>query len=827
MFRDRVVTYQELNARANQLARHLRKLGVGPEIAVPIICERSIELIVGILGIIKAGGAYVPLDPRYPADRLAYMFGDVNGPVVLTHRACVGRLPTSATTPLLLDEGWPAIEVESQENLQHTTRPENLAYISFTSGSTGRPKGVRVVHDGVVRLVRNINYADLSADQVILQLTPISFDVSTFEIWGSLLNGGRLVVPPPEILSSEDIGRVVKDYGITTMWLTAGLFHLMVDENLDALRPLQQLLAGGDALSVLHCRRVLREIPSLRLINGYGPTECTTFTTCCTLTEESIGNSVSIGRPIANTRAYILDRYRNLVPLGCAGELCVGGYGLARDYLNNPVLTADRFIPDPFAAEPDARLYCTGDLCRYLPDGNIEYLGRYDRQVKIRGFRIELGEIETVLATLDSVRDCTVTARLDPSGNRQLVAYVVPDAPPCRPSEEALRAALSRQLPEFMVPAAFVVLDRLPLNPSGKVDRDALPDPQAAPADHEYLAPRTETERALSELWSRLLNVPDLGLHDDFFALGGHSLMAIQLVSRIRDRFRIDIPVRQIFVSSTIARLAARVDTLRTDGARDPRLLPICRRPQNQPPLLSFAQERLWFLYKMEPESAAYNVPVALRLVGRLRPDVLLRCFQEIEHRHESLRSNFREHEGMPALVLHELCRVELASRDLRGLPVSERTSAWQQLAQTESLRPFDLEREPLLRLFLIQLAEDDHVLLVTLHHIVADGWSLGVLFDEFSRLYQAFAAGQPSPLGRLPVQYTDFAAWQRSWLLGEVLAEQLAFWRARLEDAPTLLELPTDRPRSAHQTYPGRIYLFEDRSRTDGRFASAEPGDW
>ena len=815
VFRDQVLTYQELNARANQVAHHLRKLGVGPEIAVPIMCERSIELIVGILGIVKAGGAYVPLDPRYPADRLAYMFGEVKCPVVLTHRACLGRLPDGATTPLLLDEHWPAIAAQSQANLRHATWPDHLAYVMFTSGSTGRPKGVRVVHDGVVRLVKNTNYVDLSAEQVILQLTAISFDVSTFEIWGSLLNGGRLVVPPPEILSFDDIGRIIQDYGITTMWLTAGLFHLMVDENLDALRPLQQLLAGGDALSVPHCRRVLQEIPSLRLINGYGPTECTTFTTCCTLTEASIGNSVSLGRPIANTKVYILDRHRNLLPPGCAGELCVGGYGLARDYLNDVALTADRFIPDPFSPEPGGRLYRTGDLCRYLPDGNIEYLGRFDRQVKIRGFRIELGEIETVLASLDTVRDCTVTARPDSSGNRQLVAYVVPAEPLHPPSEEALRAVLARRLPEFMVPAAFVMLERLPLNPSGKVDRDALPDPQAMPSDQDYVAPRTETECAIAEMWSRLLHVAQVGVHDDFFALGGHSLMAIQLVSRIRDRFGIVIGVRQVFEFSTIAGLAAHLDDLQMAGTRDPRLPSFDRRPLGQPLRLSFAQERLWFLYQIEPESAAYNVPVALRLLGRLQPDVLLRCFQEIERRHETLRSNFRQHEGMAALVLHDRCRIELASRDLRELPAPEQISAWQQLAATESLRPFDLEREPLLRLFLMRLAEDDHVLLITLHHIVADGWSLGVLFDEFSRLYRALVAGQPSPLREVLVQYTDFAAWQRSWLQGEVLDKQLAYWSGQLANAPTLLELPTDRPRPARQTYPGRTHLFTiDRGR-------------
>ncbi|HUC10574.1 MAG TPA: amino acid adenylation domain-containing protein [Stellaceae bacterium] len=808
VFCDRQLTYAELNARANQVARHLRTLGVGPEVAVPIICERSIELIVGILGILKAGGAYVPLDPKYPADRLEYMFREVKSPVVLTHRACAGHLPQDAAARLLLDDDWPEFARESREDLEHHTQPDGLAYIIFTSGSTGRPKGVRVVHDGVVRLVKHTNYVSLSADEVILQLTPISFDVSTFEIWGSLLNGGRLVVPPPGIPSSQEIGRLIKDYGITTMWLTAGLFHLLVDENLEGLRPLRQLLAGGDVLSVSHCRRVLRELPELRLINGYGPTECTTFTTCCTLTEATIGSSVSIGRPISNTKVYILDEHRKLVPPGCAGELCAGGYGLARDYLNDPELTAEKFIRDPFDDTPGARLYCIGDLCRYLPDGNIEYLGRIDRQVKIRGFRIEPGEIETVLALHDAVRDCTVTARPDRFGNKRLIAYVVPTDTHHPPDEEDLRAFLSQRLPEFMVPAAFVTLDRLPLNPSGKIDRDVLPAPKAFVDEQEFIAPRTETERALAAIWSRLMGVSRVGIHDNFFAVGGHSLMAIRLVARIRDRFAAELPVRQVFELPTIAGLAEYLDG--QADTREPRLPPIFRRPREREPLLSLAQQRLWFLYQLDPHSAAYNVSVALRLTGRLRIDLLVRCFQEIVGRHESLRTNFLQRDGGAVQVVHEQCRVELESRDLSALPTDERDSTWQQLAQAEALRPFELESDSLLRLFLIGLAENDQVLVVTMHHIISDGWSLGVLFDEFSQLYRAFAAGEPSPLDELRVQYADFAAWQRSWLNSDILQRQLAYWRAQLDSAPTLLELPTDRPRPAVQTYPGRTHLFE-----------------
>jgi amino acid adenylation domain-containing protein/non-ribosomal peptide synthase protein (TIGR01720 family) len=813
VFRDRQLTYAELNARSNQVAHRLRALGVDRDVAVPIICERSLELIVGILGIVKSGGAYVPLDPKYPAERLSYMFGQVESPVILTHRACAETLPADArnSTILLLDDDWALFARESTADLEHHAQPKDLIYVIFTSGSTGRPKGVRVVHDGITRLVRNIDYCHLGADETILQLTPISFDVSAFEIWGALLNGGTLVMPEPHILSFQEIGQTIRDFGITTAWLTAGLFHLMVDEYLEGLRPLRQLLAGGDALSIPHCRRVLREIPTLRLINGYGPTECTVFTACCTLTEALIAGTMPIGRPVPNTKLYILDRFGNLVPPGCPGELHAGGYGLARDYLNDPDLTAAKFIPDPFDDRPGARLYRIGDLCRYRPDGNIEYLGRVDRQVKIRGFRIELGEIEAVLSSQQGVRDCTVVARLGPDGIRRLVAYVIPADPDHLPDEDGLRASLSEKLPEFMVPAGFAFLDRFPLNPSGKIDRDALPDPPLVSSDEEFVAPRTAAEVALAEIWTELLDVERIGIHENFFGAGGHSLMAIQLVSRIRDRFGIELPVRRIFEAPTIGALAAGIDGLQQAEDRPRRLPPIARRPPDQPPSLSFAQQRLWFLSRMDPANAAYNVPIALRLTGKLRTDLVARCFDEILRRHEALRTNFVERDGVPEPVLQAPRPAVLDVRDLRA----ERDEAWSDLLQGEALKPFDLATEPLLRLTLLRLADDDHVLTVTMHHIVTDGWSLGVLFGEFARLYQAFAAGQASPLDDLAIQYSDYAAWQRAWLQDDLLAEQLAYWRDRLAGAPALLELPTQAPRPVIQTYPGRTHLFEIDART------------
>ncbi|MDQ3942418.1 MAG: amino acid adenylation domain-containing protein, partial [Actinomycetota bacterium] len=567
VFEDERLTYRELNRLANRLARHLRKLGVGSEVPVGLCVERSVEMVVGLLGILKAGGAYVPLDPSYPKERLSFMIEDAQAPVVLTQERLVGGLPRHAARLLCLDADWPLIvREECEENLVSEAKADNLAYVMYTSGSTGVPKGVMVEHRPVVRLVQNTNYLQFRPDDVFLQFAPLSFDASTLEIWGPLLNGGRLALAPPDHLSLAELAAIIRRHEVTTLWLTAGLFHQLVDAEPAALSGVRNLLAGGEVLSPTHVRKALHRLPKVRLINGYGPTENTTFT--CRLPMSSVSpppeGSVPIGRPISNTRVYILDARLRPVPIGVVGELYAGGEGVARGYLSRPELTAEKFIPDPFSDEPGARLYRTGDLARYLPDGNIEFLGRIDHQVKIRGFRVEPGEVEAVLGQHPEVREAVVVAREDALGEKQLVTYIVP-ARQRAPKGGELRGRLKEKLPEYMVPSAFMVLEALPLTPNGKVDRRALPapDPSSFRAENAYAPPRTPVEETLAAIWTEVLGVEQVGIHDDFFELGGHSLLATQVVSRLRDALRVELPLRYLFETSTVAEVAERIAAVR------------------------------------------------------------------------------------------------------------------------------------------------------------------------------------------------------------------------------------------------------------------------
>jgi amino acid adenylation domain-containing protein len=558
---DAVMTYGELNCRANRVAHRLRRMGVGTDLPVGVCAERSFDLIVALLGILKAGGAYVPLDPSYPRERLLLMMEDARLSVIVGTAPLLAGLPTDGIDTVLLDDldDETAFACESEESPAAGALPDSLAYILFTSGSTGRPKGVAVPHRGVVRLVRDTNFAEFSEDEVFFQYAPMPFDLSTLEIWGPLLNGARLVLPPAGKLSLEELGAELRRHGVTFLWLTAGLFHLMVDEQLDSLRGVRQLIAGGDVLSVPHVERALAALAGVAgaVINGYGPTENTTFTTCHAMRGSAeLVSSVPIGRPIPGTRVVVVDAEQNPVPQGVPGELLTAGQGLARGYFGRPDLTAERFVPDPFSG-PGERLYRTGDLARWLPDGTLEFLGRIDQQVKIRGFRIEPGEIETALATHPRVRECVVAAR-GTGGDRQLAAYAVSlDGESLEPAE--LRAFLRERLPEHMVPAAFVTLPALPLSPNGKVDRRALPAPEARHQEagsEPFAAPSTPLEAVLADLWAEVLGVDAAGIHDDFFTLGGSSLQATQLVSRVRQVLRAEVPLRTLLRQPTVAGLA-------------------------------------------------------------------------------------------------------------------------------------------------------------------------------------------------------------------------------------------------------------------------------
>ncbi len=614
VFQEQELTYQQLNNRANRLAHYLISLGVKPETLVGICIERSFEMIVGLLGILKAGGAYVPLDPSYPLERLNYMLEDSAVDILVTQEKLLESLPPNAAKLVFLDRDWETINQSSANNPVTSVSSDNLAYVIYTSGSTGKPKGVLVLQKGVVRLVKKTNYVDLTVDEVLLQLAPISFDASTWEIWGSLLNGAKLVIYPNEAISLQTLGNVLKRYKVTTLWLTSGLFNLIVDEKLEDLKGMKKLLAGGDVLSIFHVQKVLSELKDCQLINGYGPTENTTFSCCYSVKKDyQLVNSVPIGKPINNTQVYILDSHLQPVPIGVAGELHVGGDGLARGYLNNPELTAEKFIDNPFG---DGRLYKTGDLACYLPDGNIEYLGRIDNQVKIRGFRIELGEIETVLNSHPQIQQAIVIAREDEPGNKQLVAYLITNEETIDSRE--LQNFLKGTLPEFMMPSLFVSLDSLPLTPNGKVDRRALPVPKRTKhRTKENAAPRTPNEVFIAKIWAEILNLENIGIYDNFFELGGHSLMVPKLFLRIANSININLPLSTIFYAPTVEEMAKIIAQTEENKAFYSSLVPLQTRGNKPPLFLIHACNGETFIYRTLAQKLGPEIPVyGLQAVG-------------------------------------------------------------------------------------------------------------------------------------------------------------------------------------------------------------------
>ncbi|MBW8875034.1 MAG: amino acid adenylation domain-containing protein, partial [Acidobacteria bacterium] len=807
----RRLSYGELDALANRLGHRLRELGVGPEVGVGLCLERSLEMVVATLATVKAGGFYVPLDPAYPAERLALMLEETAVAVLITRSRWLSALPAHGSHVVCLDLEAAAIARRSAADPAVRTSPDNLLYVMFTSGSTGRPKGVAAVHRGVVRLVQGATYAELTAGHVFLQLAATSFDAATLEIWGSLTNGARLVVPPAPRPSLEELGEMLARHGVTTLFLTTALFHALVEERLEWLRPLRQLMTGGEVLSPDSFRRVLRELPQLHLIACYGPTENTTFTSCDpVITAGGLGATVPIGRPIDATTMLLVDGDFRPVPVGVPGELVTGGEGLARGYLGRPDLTAERFVPAPWGR--GERLYRTGDLGRYLPDGRVDFAGRADHQVKIRGFRVELEEIEAALRSHPRVRESVVVAQQE-RGDRRLVAYVVAAAAAAGEELAAglLRDFLRSKLPDYMVPAAWVFLEALPLTTHGKLDRRALaqwaPAPPA-PARQTYRAPRTLAEGLMAEIWAEVLGVERVGVEDDFFELGGHSLLATRVVSRVRHAFAVELPLQALFEAPTVAALAERL-ALPAAGIATGLRPPLVPRAGGGDLPLSFAQQRLWFLDQLMPGSPQYNMPIALRVHGPLAVAPLAAALGEIVRRHEALGTVFVAGPEGPLQRVRPASAVPLPMVDLGGLPAAVRESLALRLAGEEAVRPFDLGRGPLLRAGLLRLGESEHAALLTLHHVASDGWSMGVLVREVMALYRSCALREPSPLPELAVQYGDFALWQRNWLQGEVLEGELAYWRAQLAGSPAVLALPLDRPRPAVQTANGALCDF------------------
>lgn len=799
------VSYRELNERANRLAHYLLELGVGPEVRVGICLDRSVDMIVGLLGILKAGGTYVPLDPEYPIERLVFMLEESNVVMLLTNEDLEQALPASGAHIICLDVDGDEISRRSAANPANLSGPDNLAYVMFTSGSTGKPKGIAVTQRNVVRLVKENPYARFDTEERFLQFAPISFDASTFEIWGSLLNGARLVLFPQKQASLEELGQVIREQGVTVLWLTAGLFHQMIESRLDDLKQLRQLLAGGDVLSAQHVRKAARELPGCRLTNGYGPTEGTTFTCCYDVLPQQSDltlDNVPIGRPIANTQVYVLDAYLELAPIGVPGELYISGDGLARGYLNQPGPTAEKFIPNPFGSEPGGRMYRTGDLARYLPGGEIEFLGRRDFQLKIRGFRIELGEIESVLSRFRAIAQTVVVARENGLGDKQLVAYFVPKDDEVSTAD--LKSYLRQHLPEYMTPTAFVKLDQLPLTPNGKVDRKALPAPDRVTATDGHSAPRTLGEELMAEIWRDTLALDRVDINDNFFDLGGHSLLATQMVSRISDSFHVNLPLRAVFESPTIAGLAERIQTALISG-RDLEVPPILPVSREQTLPLSFAQENLWLFEQLTPGTPTYNTCRSGRIWGPLDPAAVEAAFNDLLQRHEALRTSYEMFNTTPVQIVHPHEHYELPIVDLTTLPDDEREAAALRISNEDAQLPIDISQAPVARAKLLRLGVEEHVFIMSIHHIAYDLWSGGVLLGEMEQLYLAHVEGKPASLPLPPVQCADFGVWQRNWLQGEVLERQLSYWKEKLAGlSATPLDLPSDRPRPAIETMNG-----------------------
>ncbi|HEX3758417.1 MAG TPA: amino acid adenylation domain-containing protein [Kofleriaceae bacterium] len=815
---DRPLSFGELNARANQLAHYLQSHGVGPDRLVALALERSAAMVVAVLGVLKAGGAYLPLDPGHPTERLAYVLDDASPIHVLSQAALETHLPSSYFPMTLLDEQWPDIAAHPTDNPAHGERAgDRLAYAIYTSGSTGQPKGVLVEHRNVVNLWWGLERAIFDHHPACRRVSlnaPLAFDASVQQ-WAQLLSGRAVVIVPDDVRSDgAALRRFLSDHAVDAFDCTPSQLALGGTDAAPGLRAPAVTLVGGEAIGP-ELWQALASAPGQTYYNVYGPTETTVDTTVGRI---AAGAAPHIGRPIANAQVYILDDQLQPAPPGVTGELYIGGAGVGRGYLHRPELTAERFIADPFAADPLAtgsprgRLYRTGDLGRWLPDGTIEYVGRNDFQVKIRGFRIELGEIEARLAQVAGVREVVVVARQDAPGDQRLVAYYTeadndadndaPDpageVPGPVVDAEALRQHAAHSLPAYMVPAAYVRLAALPLTGNGKLDRKALPAPELESyALGAYEAPRGEVEQALAQIWSDVLGVERVGRRDNFFELGGHSLLVVQLGSRLRRALDVEVPVNELFERPTLADMALCVRNAARSAFES-----IPPAPRDRPLALSLAQQRLWFLTQLDGAGEAYHISGGIRLAGALDRDALARALARIGERHEALRTWFQQIDGQPVQIVVPDAALVLHHRDLRGDPDPEAAAA--RLGEAHGTARFELERELPVRVLLVQVADDMHLLYVAMHHIASDGWSVGVMLGELGQLYRVYVAGEPDPLPPLALQYADYAAWQRGFLTGGELEVQSEFWRTNLAGAPAAIELPTDRPRPAHQDHAG-----------------------
>ena len=817
------LTYTQINERANALARHLQNLGVNQESLVGVCLHRCTDMIVGMMAILKAGAAYVPLDPNYPQDRVAYMLEDAAAPVVLTEQSLVGILPENkdATgssvgfTVLPLDNLKGVLSDYDTSNLELNVPNAQLSYVIYTSGSTGKPKGVMISHANSTAMVHWAHTVYSQSDLAgVLAATSICFDLSVWEIFVTLSAGGTIILADnvlalPYIPAADDVTLVNT--------VPSAIAALQRENAIPANVKIINL--AGEALPASLVDLLYDTTSVERVYDLYGPSEDTTYSTYTLRQKDALA---TIGRPISNTRAYLLNQHGALVPPGIAGELYLSGTGVTQGYKNLSEMTAEKFLPnhlevgrDDVHADKYVRMYRTGDLARYMPNGNLEYLGRIDHQVKVRGFRIELGEIETAVNSVDMVQESLVVTSDDAAGHKSLVAYVV-SSQPSDTVVPAIRNAIRAELPDYMMPAAFILLDEFPLTPNGKIDRKALPSPSADMLVlGEFVEARNADEEKMVDIWKSILGLEKVGVTSDFFELGGHSLLATQCMSRIRDGFDIDLPVKALFSAPTVEQLVLRLaDGKQVSGLTAPKIERVDRE-QEMP--LSFAQQRLWFLNQLETGdsefniSTSYNMPATIRINGPLNTNALKKAFQALVDRHESLRTSFLVDDGVATQVIREPSEWFMDIRDISYLEYEERETEIIRLAEDEAARSFDLILGPinkarrirLMRSRLLRSSEQEHVLLLTMHHIISDGWSLGVIIEEIAELYGAIIESRDSQLAPLEIQYVDYAKWQRDWMDGPVFDHQLAFWKQHLDGVPAL-EMPTDRPRPALQTFAG-----------------------
>jgi len=790
-FEGEQISYKTLNERSNQAANYLRGKGVKREMLVPICIERGIDMVTGILGILKAGGTYVPVDPDYPQDRIAYMLEDSKARIIVSSQKSRQKLQESKATIIELDGDREKISREPVASPNEQPSPRDLAYVIYTSGSTGKPKGVMIEHRSVVNLLTSIaKEVNFTQDSTFLSVTTYSFDICYLELYMPLITGASLVIVSRETASDGyQLAKSLEEHLPTHMQGTPSTWQLLADAGWEN-REQVKMLIGGEAV-----KEGIKDYLTQRgeVWNVYGPTETTIWSAIKKLAPTE---KVNIGKPIANTQIYILTENKELCPIGVTGEICIGGAGLARGYYNRNELTQEKFIPNPFSHEENARLYKTGDLGRWLTDGNIEYQGRKDDQVKIRGYRIELGEIESILNQNEQVQQAVVLAKEDQQGNKRLVGYVVPKG---TFDKQAIQAHLNTKLPEYMVPAIWVELENLPLTANGKIDRKALPDPDISQITTEYIAPENDTERALVNIWQELLNLEKIGTSDNFFELGGHSLSAMRVVSAIRKQLNIEITIRDLFAHPTIGNLGTHLDQ-QVKGTMLPAIT-AGERPEYIP--LSFSQERLWFIDHSEG-SVQYHLPAVLRLKGNLDRKVLEETLRTVISRHEVLRTVIREHgdRGTQHILGAEGWDLTITE----GIPTAE--PALSDYIEGLISKPFNLSEDYMLRAELIRLDEREHMLVVTMHHIASDNWSVSILVKEVVTLYEAYGSDGEPRLPQLPVQYADYAIWQRKNIQGELLSAKLDYWKAKLEGTAAL-ELPADHSRPAVRSYHGATRSF------------------